>query len=148
MTAVPIEPWKLDYSWCSRQGPWTPESDVLLEGKAHTGRELARLLSKDLAKLTPGTQTMQDSGVQPGYWNGGVFLYLSTHQGQPLPASNSHHTQIWLHSRGEDAMDSLAWVSQLICELLDKSHQCLDLRWIEHPHHRNYRVRAASPPIP
>lgn len=145
MPPLSLEPWTLDYSWSTRQGPWTPNTDMLLECRTYTQIELSQLLSNYLAKLTAGTESMQDNKAQPGYWSGGVFLYISAQQDQTQPASQSYRNSLWLHSRGEDAMDSLAWESQNICKTLTQGEHCFGLNWIEHPHQRDYRIRAPRP---
>lgn len=141
MTPSTLEPWPLDYSWCTRQGPWTTQSDVLLECLAVTQIDLSALMDEYLAPLKPDQQIMQDTTTVSGYWNGGVFLYVTAPEDPSACASPAHRARIWLHSRGEDALDSLAWVSRSICEALKQSGQCQGLSWVEHPHTRGYRVR-------
>lgn len=135
-SALIVMPWILDYSWAQRQGPWTTRSDTLLECQVHTKAPLSGLLAPYLATLRPGEQCMRSGPKVRGYWSGGVFLYLTARQHRQDPAQ-----PIWMHSRGEDAMDSLAWVSRSICEALNQSRQCQGLHWVEHPHERNYRTR-------
>lgn len=141
MSSTVLQPWPLDYSWCSRQGVWTQATDVLLEGQTCTQRPLELVLGDFFAALKRGEQRMLDNSTESGYWIGGVFLYVTARRDDEVAAPASCPAQIWLHSRGQDAMDSLAWVSQRFCDALAKSQQCLSLGWVEHPHARDHRIR-------
>lgn len=143
MKPTELQPWPLDYSWCSRQGPWTPANDVLLEGRVQAKTALSILLCEYFAGLNAGNETMEDCSAESGHWDGGVFLYLTPATVAEQPAAGPAYDHLWLHSRGQDAMDSLAWVSRTICEALQASKQCLAIDWVEHPHTRDYRVRVA-----
>lgn len=134
-----LAPWPLDYSWAQRQGPWSTHSDVLLEGRGTDPTAMSKALEALGSGLEPQDHPMvQDT--QQGYWCGGVFAYLG------FDAAKEDSVSIWLHSRGEDAFDSLHATSKLFCQHLEAAAFQGALDWIEHPHQRDYRQRIAYPP--
>lgn len=145
MTAPPrpcAQPWPLDYSWAQRS-EWKEDSDVLLEAQCEASKQVEQALASLFHGLLEQAHPMVD-GTQPGYWSGGVFLYSDF---EALSESTQTNTaSLWLHSRGQDAFDSLHAVSDDFCRALAQSGYRGEVRWIEHPHNRAYRLRLQPPP--
>lgn len=137
-SSMQISPWPLDYGWSTRQGHWTPHTDVLLEGRICSSQDPMPALSVLFSGLKSDQHPMVNAPKQSGYWAGGVFLYA---RAPVTPSSRAHQVSVWLHSRGEDAFDSIQAVSEIICRALREQQPTPSIEWVEHPHARDYAQR-------
>lgn len=119
--------WLLDYGWAQRGGQWDEFSDVLLVGDTGGDARSAEALRAWVARQSTA-QASVDGVRREIFYAGGVQGYLDTWGVGASPA-------ICLHSRGEDAFDSLSHCSREIARFL-RSSGCERLRWIEARHDR------------
>ncbi len=121
--------WRLDYGWARRGGWWDEFTDVLLVGDTGGEARSAEALRIWVAQQS-SDHALVDGVRQEIFYAGGVRGYLDA---RGLGAVGS--PAICLHSRGEDAFDSLSHGSREIARFL-RSRGCERLRWIEARHDR------------
>lgn len=68
------------------------------------------------------------------------IFYVGGIQGYLKEVSNPDKLLLRLHSRGEDAFDSLSHYSQVVATVLCKCGGNCTLNWIEHRHDRNHDI--------
>ena len=127
--------WALDYDWSRRGGPWNEFTDVLLIGDpGGQAQTLAAL--KDWIARQEHDRAQVDGKACEIFYAGGVQGYLHS-TGEDGAACVLH-----LHSRGEDAFDSLSHYSREIAKFVRARHADARLTWIEAGHDRpDFRLK-------
>ena len=123
MTSIPDKAyWPLDYDWSRRGGRWDVHTDVLLLADAGHDPACAQALADWVAQQHQ--ERARVDGVERAIvYAGGVQGYLEGHT-------------LYLHSRGEDAFDSLSHYSREIARFLRRQGCQAALRWTEARHDR------------
>lgn len=122
--------WELDYSWSKRGGKWTEFTDVMLIGETTHDQHCINTLREWVA-LQETDQAAIDRVKRTIFYAGGIQGYLDFSSNE---AADSQ--VIYLHSRGQDAFDSLSYYSKQIANFL-RNHGCrAGLMWREARHDR------------
>ncbi|MDO5693778.1 MAG: hypothetical protein Q4G70_15095 [Pseudomonadota bacterium] len=118
--------WLKDYGWAQRGGAWNEDTDVLLVGTVASGAPGADALNAWVAQQDK-SQGRVDGVEREIFYAGGVRGYLET---------SEDGTALYLHSRGEDAFDSLSHYSGEVARFLRAQGCDTPLQWTEARHDR------------
>lgn len=119
------EPWVLDDGLSQRAGTWHVLADVMIVGFCHS------LSSQDLLREWFNQQSLAwayvDGCLRKVAFCGGVQAYCE---------SISNTEKVFLHSKGEDALDSLSECSKGIAAFVNAHDSQQTLIWHETRHDR------------
>lgn len=122
--------WPLDYSWGSKINKWKENTDVFLEGQISNKNESLDLLRTIISKFDKDEAFLDGEKIEI-FYVGGVQGYI-----QELDKNFS----ICLHSKGEDAFDSLSYYSEFIERKLKIKKNKISVKWIKHKHDRDENI--------
>ena len=122
------EGWPLDYDWARRGGPWDEFTDVMLVGDPQGDAGVIQALRDWVARQSQERAEV-DGEARAIFYAGGVQGYLDGGEGEASWV-------ICLHSKGEDAFDSLSHYSREIARFVRGRHAHAALVWREARHDR------------
>ena len=125
-----IKHWRLDYGWAQRGGKWSEFTAVMLEGVLQGNRKCLDALRAWVSSQEKSNATLDGEPME--------IFYVGGIQGYLKEVSDPDKLLLRLHSRGEDAFDSLSHYSQVVATVLRKCSGNCTLNWIEHRHDRNH----------
>lgn len=123
--------WPLDYSWGSKINKWKEDTDVLLEGEIlSVNTEDLEFLKSMISEFDKGFAFLNGEKKEI-FYAGGVQGYI---------VETAKSFSIYLHSRGEDAFDSLSYYSEFIERKLKENNNKISFNWIKHKHNRKENI--------